>query len=75
MGKMLMHILLLLIVPKLWAQELDIGIMRDYQLGTIEISYHTGNYEIYGDTTLVTNLWQGQSILFKRVGIQVEGSV
>lgn len=72
MGKMLVHILLLLSVPKLWAQELDIGIMRDYQLGTIEISYHTGNYEIYGDTTLVTNLWQGQSILFKRVGTQIK---
>lgn len=54
------------------SQELDIGIMRDYSLGTVEISYNEGNYAIYNDTVLITNIWEGQSILFKRSGDQIK---
>lgn len=54
------------------SQELDIGIMRDYSLGTVEISYNEGNYAIYNDTILITNIWAGQSILFKRSGDQIK---
>jgi stage II sporulation protein D len=49
-------------------QELDIGIMRDYTLGTVQISHLEGNYEIIGDTSLITNIWKGQSLLIKRSG-------
>ncbi len=56
----------------LGAQELDIGVMRDYELGTIEITYNAGNYAIYNDTTLITNIWSGQSVLFKRNGTQIK---
>jgi len=55
-----------------FSQELDIGIMRDYTLGTVEISYNEGNYAIYNDTVLITNIWEGQSILLKRSGEQIK---
>ncbi len=55
-----------------WGQELDIGIMRDYTIGTLEISHNEGNYSIIGDTTEITNIWKGQSILFKRSGDQIK---
>lgn len=63
---------LLLLATWCRAQELDIGIMRDYDLGTIEISYNSGNYAIYDDTTLITNIWAGQSVLFKRDRTQIK---
>lgn len=54
------------------AQELSIGIMRDYTLGTIEISHNAGNYEVVGDTDIVTTISDGQSILVKRSGEQIK---
>lgn len=54
------------------AQQLDIGIMRDYTLGTIQITHHNGNYSIIGDTVEVTNLWKDQSVLFKRSGEKIK---
>ena len=70
--KNLIYILLLFLSNQGLAQELDIGIMRDYTLGTIEVSHNSGNYEIIGDTTLITNIWKGQSILFKRSGDKIK---
>ena len=72
MKKNLFHIIFSLIAITGFGQELDIGIMRDYTLGTIEISHNEGNYEIYGDTTLITNIWAGQTILFKRSGEKIK---
>lgn len=54
------------------SQELDIGIMRDYTLGTVEISYNSGNYLIIGDSVEVSTLWKNQSILFKRSGDKIK---
>ena len=53
-------------------QELDIGIMRDYTLGTVQISHLEGNYEIMGDTSLITNILDGQSLFIKRSGEQLK---
>lgn len=55
-----------------FTQELDIGIMRDYTRGTVEVSHHSGNYEVYGDTNLITNIWKSQSVRFKRSGDKVK---
>ena len=70
--KLLLLILIALLMRTSFSQELDIGIMRDYSLGTVEISYNEGNYAIYNDTVLITNIWEGQSILFKRSGDQIK---
>lgn len=55
-----------------YGQELDIGILRDYTIGTVELSFSSGNYSIIGDTVEITNIWKDQSILFKRSGNQVK---
>ena len=66
------YILLLIFTASGFAQELSIGIMRDYTIGTVEISHKEGNYAIYGDTSLITNIWTGQSVLFKRSGDKIK---
>ncbi len=70
--KLLFFIALFFLMRTGYSQELDIGIMRDYSLGTVEISHNEGNYAIYNDTVLITNIWEGQSILFKRSGDQIK---
>jgi stage II sporulation protein D len=70
--RQLIYILFVLCSFRGIAQELDIGVMRDYTLGTIEISYLNGNYEVFGDTNLITNIWKGQSLLLKRSGEQIK---
>lgn len=66
------YIILFFLIHTGKAQELDIGIMRDYTLGTIEISHHTGNYEVIGDTSLITSIWADQSLLIKRSGEKIK---
>lgn len=46
--------------------------MRDYTIGTMELSNHKGNYSIIGDTVEISNIWQSQSILFKRSGDKIK---
>ncbi len=70
--KILTYILLVFFSFKGIAQELDIGIMRDYTLGTVEISYLEGNYEVIGDTNAITNIEKGQSIRLKRSGEKIK---
>lgn len=55
-----------------YGQELDIGIMRDYTIGTVELTHDKGNYEIIGDSLLVTNIWENQSVLIKRSGDKIK---
>lgn len=70
--RILTYILLVFFSFKGIAQELDIGIMRDYTLGTVEISYLEGNYEVIGDTNAITNIEKGQSIRLKRSGEKIK---
>lgn len=53
-------------------QQLDIGVMRDYPIGTLELSFSVGNYSIIGDTVEISNIWKDQSILFKRSGNKIK---
>ncbi|WP_066758398.1 SpoIID/LytB domain-containing protein [Crocinitomix algicola] len=46
--------------------------MRDYTIGTLEIKHNEGNYEIIGDTVLVSNIWDKQSVLIKRSGDKIK---
>lgn len=64
--------ILLFLTCSAQGQELAIGIMRDYTVSTLEIDHHEGNYAIYGDSTLITNLWKDQKILFKRNGEKIK---
>lgn len=65
--------IILIILPFLgYGQEVDIGIMRDYTIGTVDISHNEGNYAVYGDSALITNIWQGQSVRFKRSGDKIK---
>lgn len=70
--KQLVFTIWLLLSGMLAAQELAIGVMRDYTISTLEIDYQEGNYAIYGDSSLVTNLWKTQQILFKRSGQKIK---
>lgn len=67
-----LFILLLLTQLNSFGQELLIGVMRDYTIGTLEISHHVGNYDIIGDSTLITNIWDDQSLLIKRSGDRIK---
>ena len=61
-----------------WAnsQELNVGIMRGYDLTAVRIGHNNGNYKIYGDTTEITTIWKDQSVYFRRSGdgVKVEKS-
>ncbi len=68
----MVHIFLLFIPLASLGQELKIGLMRDYTIGTLEIKHNEGNYEIIGDTVLVSNIWDKQSVLIKRSGDKIK---
>lgn len=68
----MVHIFLLFIPLASMGQELKIGLMRDYTIGTLEIKHNEGNYEIIGDTVLVSNIWDKQSVLIKRSGDKIK---
>jgi len=46
--------------------------MRAYDLKSVKISHHQGNYEVYGDSSLVTNIWRDQSIYLRRSGDKIK---
>lgn len=65
-------LILLLLSFEAYTQILKVGIMRAYDLKSVKISFHKGNYEVYGDSTLVTNIWRDQSINLVRSGDKVK---
>ncbi len=65
-------ILIIIISSTGFGQVLDIGIMRHYSSSTIQISYLTGNYQIFGDTSEVTTIWKDQSVKLLRSGDKVK---
>lgn len=56
----------------LFGQELKVGIMRAYDLKTVKIGHNQGNYEVFGDSVLITNIWQDQSIYLRRSNTQIK---
>ena len=55
-----------------FGQELKVGIMRAYKLSSFKVSYHSGNYKVFGDSTELTTIWKDQSVYFKRSGDKVK---
>ena len=49
-----------------YAQQLDIGILRRYQIQDVLISYHNGSYNIFGDSTKVFTMLPTESVQLKR---------
>ena len=70
--KKLFLIVFLFNVSILMGQQLDIGVMRSYSISSVEFDYGNGVYDVYGDTSLITNIWSDQKIRLKRSGEKVK---
>ena len=70
--KRIVLILTLLISFGSLCQVLDIGIMRHYSSSTIQVSYLTGNYKVFGDSVEVTTIWKDQNVKFQRSGEKIK---
>ena len=53
-------------------QELNVGILRAYDLSKAKISHDNGNYQIFGDNVELTTIWKDQSIQVTRSGKKVK---
>ncbi|MGV6860280.1 MAG: SpoIID/LytB domain-containing protein [Putridiphycobacter sp.] len=50
------------------AQELNIGVLRAYQISDVLVSYHKGSYNVYGDSLKQHTILPTESVQIKRVG-------
>ena len=56
----------------IFAQQLNVGILRSYDLSKVKISQDVGNYSVIGDSTEITTIWKDQSIYVSRSGNKVK---
>lgn len=55
-----------------FAQQLKIGLMRTYKSTAVEFTYGNSVYDIYADSSLITSIWESQTVRFKRSGEKVK---
>ncbi len=55
-----------------FAQQLEIGLLRDYSASDLLVSYHQGSYNVYGDTTIMHTILPTESVQIKRKGDKLE---
>ena len=55
-----------------FSQQLNVGILRSYDISKVKISQDVGNYVVIGDSSEITTLWSDQSIYVTRSGTKVK---
>lgn len=70
--KTLVYILFFFVSSYAVGQELNVGILRAYDLAKVKISHHNGNYVVIGDSVELTTIWKDQSINVIRSGKKVK---